>query len=265
MKEAPSRIVSLTPGNTEVLYALGLGDRLVGVDDQSDYPLEARELPTVGGTMNVDLAKVAALRPDLVVASLGVPGTQRNLDRLEQQGIPSFTVDPKSLADVLGCILSLGEKTGREEAASGLVAELSARMEAVAELVAPAPARPRVYWEWWPKPFITPGRGSWVTDLIEMAGGVNVFGEMEQESVTIDEDMVFTRMPDVIIASWCGVERLVERDRIMSRRGWEILSAVQTGRVYVVEEDPFGRPGPRLMEGLERVARILHPELFPGR
>jgi iron complex transport system substrate-binding protein len=260
----PSRIVSLAPGNTEILYALGLGDRLVGADEQSDYPPEARALPKVGGTMNVDVERVAALKPDLVVASLSIPGTQRTLARLEQRGFRHTTVDPKNLADVLGSILALGETTGRDEAASALVAELSARMEAVAEVVAPAMARPRVYWEWWPKPFITPGRGSWVTDLIEMAGGVNVFGELEQESVTIDEDMVFTRMPEVIIASWCGAERLVEREKILSRRGWDITAAVRNERVYVVDEEPFGRPGPRLMDGLELVARILHPELFPA-
>lgn len=264
MSGSPSRIVSLTPGNTEILYAIGLGDRLVGADDQSDHPAEARRLPKVGGTMEIDVGKVAGLKPDLIVATPSIPGLERKLRKLEELGFSHIAIDPKSFADVLSSIVALGEATGREEAANELVVEMGARMEAVAEVVAGASWNPKVYWEWWPKPLISPARYNWLTDLIEMAGGVNVFGEFEKDTVTVDEDMVFARMPEVIIASWCGVERMVERERIMSRRGWEILPAVQSERVYVVEEEPFGRPGPRLVEGLERVARILHPDLFPS-
>ena len=265
MKQLQSRIVSLAPGNTEMLYALGLGGRLVGVDNQSDYPAEAQRLSKVGDTMEIDLARVAELAPDLVVASLSIPGMERNLRKLEAEGLNCTIVDPKSLADVLSAILSLGEITGREGAANDLVAELSVRIEQVAERVDFTTSRPSVYWEWWPKPLMSSGRHNWVTDLIEMAGGTNIFGDMEQETFTLDEDMVFTREPEVIIASWCGAERLVEREKIMSRRGWDILPAVRSDRVYVVDEEPFGRPGPRLVDGLERIARILHPDLFANR
>ncbi len=263
MTETPARIVSLAPSNTEILCALGLMDRLVGVDRRSDYPPEVKRLPKVGPELEIDVEKVAELDPDLVVASLSVPGMERNLPKLERRGLRYVVIDPKSLADVLDSILSLGETTGRSEQAEELVRQLGDRMDRIASLAARATTRPRVYWEWWPKPLITPGRISWITDMIDMAGGVNVFGDIDRESLRIDEDVLFTRQPEVIVASWCGAEKLVEREKILSRRGWDILPAVRNDRVYVVEEEPFGRPGPRLVEGLERVVRMVHPEL-PG-
>lgn len=262
MSSTPSRIVSLAPSNTEILCALGLLDRLVGVDRGSDYPPEVQRLPRVGRELDIDVAKVAELKPDLVVASLSVPGMQRNLPGLDACGLRYVVIDPKSLGDVLESILTLGEITGRSDAAQALVQQLSERMDQTAALVSGASTRPRVYWEWWPKPLITPGRRNWMTDIVEMAGGINVFGEFDRESVTVDEDMVFTRQPEVIIASWCGAEKLVDREKIKGRRGWGILPAVRSDRVYVVEEATFGRPAPRLVDGLERVARLLHPELY---
>ncbi len=262
MAETPNRIVSLAPSNTEILGALGLADRLVGVDNRSDYPPEVQRLPKVGRELEIDVERVAELQPDLVVASLSVPGMERNLPRLERSGLRYVVIDPKSLGDVLDSILSLGEVTGRSDVARILVQQLGDRMDAVAALVSEAPSRPRVYWEWWPRPFITPGRRSWVTDMIEMGGGVNVFGDLERESATVDEDLIFTQQPEVIVASWCGAEKLVDLAKIKGRRGWEILPAIQQDRVYVVEEAPFGRPGPRLVEGLERIARMIHPEMF---
>jgi len=262
MDKTPSRIVSLAPSNTEILWALGLGDRLVGVDSRSNYPPEVRRLPRVGKGLDIDVGTVAELKPELVVASLSVPGMERNLPKLETQRLRYVVIDPKSLGDVLQSILDLGEVTGRVVEAQRLVQQLGDRMDVVASRVSEASARPGVYWEWWPRPLITPGRKSWITDMIEMAGGVNVFGDQDRESVNIDEDMVFTRSPEVIVASWCGAEKMADRERIKGRRGWQILPAVQNDRVYAVEEESFGRPGPRLVEGLEAVARMLHPEMF---
>jgi len=262
MNETPSRIVSLAPSNTEILCALGLADRLVGVDDHSDYPPEVQQLPRVGRELEIDAERVSRLRPDLVVASLTVPGMERNLPKLQSEGLRYVVIDPKSLEDVLGSICTLGEVTGRSAAAQQLVQRLGDGMERIAARVARASARPRVYWEWWPKPLITPARLSWVTDMIDMAGGVNIFGEFDRESLRVDEDMVFSRQPEVIVISWCGAEKLVDKQRIRERRGWDVVPAIRDDRVYVVAEAPFGRPGPRLLDGLERMARMFHPELF---
>jgi iron complex transport system substrate-binding protein len=261
MGDAVSRIVSLAPSDTEILCDLGLAGQLVGVDSDSDYPVEVRGLPKVGRGIQIDTGWVADLQPDLVVATLGAPGMELVLAKLEHQGMRCLAVAPKSLADVAESFLLLGEATGRQEAAQRLADRLNAAIERVAMVAAESERHPAVYWEWWPKPLVTAGRLSWINDIIEMAGGVNVFADVEQESPAIDEDLVFGRMPEVMVASWCGAERMPDLERIRSRRGWETVPAVQRDRVYVVDF-PFDRPGPRLAEGLELIAKLLHPELF---
>ncbi len=262
MDDTASRIVSLAPSNTEILCALGLTDRLVGVDADSDYPPEVQHLPKVGRGMEIDTVRIAELKPDLVVAILGAPGMELVVARLEGQGLDCLTLAPRSLGDVMESFLLVGQATGCEAAAQRMVDEINEAVERVATLAAEAESRPFVYWEWWPKPLVTAGRLSWITDMIEMAGGVNVFAELEQESPAIDEDLVFSKKPDVMIASWCGAERQPDVEKLKSRRGWEMVPAMQQDRVYTLGDFPFDRPGPRLAEGLELLARILHPELF---
>ncbi|MCL4370753.1 MAG: cobalamin-binding protein [Chloroflexi bacterium] len=263
MSEKASRIVSLAPSNTEILCALGLADRLVGVDADSDYPPEVQWLPKVGRGMEIDTARVAELKPDLVVATLGAPGMERVVSRLEGQGLRCLTLAPRSLGEVIESFLLVGEAVGCQGVARQMVDGMNETIERVATLAAESESRPSVYWEWWPKPLVTAGRLSWMTDMIEMAGGVNAFAELDQESPAIDEDLVFGKRPDVMIASWCGAERQPKVEMLKARRGWEIVPAVQRDRVYTLGEFPFDRPGPRLAEGLELVARVLHPELFP--
>lgn len=263
MDGTPSRIVSLAPSSTEILGGLGLMDRLAGVDVDSDYPPEVLRLRKVGRGMEIDIARVAELKPDLVVATLGAPGMELIISRLEGQGLRCLTLAPRSLGEVMESFLLVGKATGHEEAAHRMVDGMNEAVERVATLAAEAESRPSVYWEWWPKPLVTAGRLSWITDMIEMAGGVNVFAELEQESPAIDEDLVFDRKPDIMVASWCGAERQPKVEMLKARRGWEIVPAVQQDRVYTLGDFPFDRPGPRLAEGLDLLARILHPELFP--
>lgn len=259
---SPDRIVSLTPGSTEVLCALGLAGSLVGVDDDSDYPAEVRSLPKVGRGTQIDADRVAVLRPDLVVTYLGPPGMEMLLARLERRGTRTLGVAARGLGGVMESIGRIGEATGRPEEAARVVEEMAARVESISLVAAESVTRPSVYWEWWPKPLVTAGGASWIGDMIELAGGVNAFGGLDEESPAIDEDLVFAREPDVVIACWCGAERMPEPARIKARRGWDLVPAVRNDRVYVVAEGLFERPGPRLAEGLERLARMLHPELF---
>jgi iron complex transport system substrate-binding protein len=261
MSNTASRIISLAPSNTEILCALGLAERLVGVDADSDYPPEVRGLPKVGRGIQIDTAWIEELRPDLVVATIGMPGMELVLAKLEHQSLRCLALAPRSLIEVTESFLLLGEATGRQEAAQRLADQMHETIERVATVAAEAESHPSVYWEWWPKPLVTAGRLSWITDMIEMAGGGNAFADLEQESPAIDEDLVFGKMPEVMVACWCGAERPPDQEKIKSRRGWEIVPAVRQDRVHVVEF-PFDRPGPRLMEGLGVVAKMLHPELF---
>lgn len=262
MTETLSRIVSLTPSTTEIVAALGLLDRLVAVDEDSDHPVEVERLPRVGRGIQIDTTLVTGLRPGLVVTTLGMPGMELVLAKLEHEGIRCIALAPKSLHEVGETFLAIGEATGTLEAAQQLVDRLNEGIERVATIAAGAESYPSVYWEWWPKPLVTPGRLSWVTDMIEMAGGANVFGDVEQESPAIDEDQVFAKAPEVMVACWCGAERMPEVEKIRSRRGWGLVPAVRDNRVYVVPEGIFERPGPRLIDGIEQLGKMLHPELF---
>ena len=256
------RIVSLAPSNTEIAFALGLGEHVVGVDDHSDYPPEVAGLPRVGPDLCVDVDRVAALRPDLVLASLSVPGMERNVEALRQRGLPYLVLDPRRWPEVLASIEAVAAATGREERGRALVHHLQARAAAVRRRMAALAARRRrpwrLYLEWWPRPLITPGRQSWFTDMAELVGGQNIFADLDRTSGVVEPETVVAREPDVILLCWCGtLQGHMDPGRVAVRPGWNRLEAVARGRIVPLPEALFGRPGPRLVEGLERLAALL--------
>lgn len=253
------RIVSLAPSDTEIAYALGLGPRVVGVCDDSDWPHEARAVAKVGMDLQIDAERVAALEPDLVLASLSVPGMEKCVDAVRSRGLKTLVLDPKTLSDVMLDILEVGRVVDVEDRAKALVAQMRARLINVESSVEGQP-RVRVYWEWWPRPLITPGRKSWMVDILRIAGGEMLFEEIEKESSPILEDQVLSKDPEAVVLCWCGtLQRKQDPARVMARPGWQRVKAVASGRVYGADEGLFGRPGPRLVEGAEWLAKILHP------
>jgi iron complex transport system substrate-binding protein len=259
----PQRIVSLTCSNTEILFALGLGARVVGVDDWSDFPREVRSLPKVGPDLKIEMAKVAALEPDLVLASLSVPGMERNLPGLERLGLPFLVLEPRSLDDVFKDIETISAATGVSKAGRRLIADLQARIQAVRARAREAIDRPTLYWEWWPKPLISPGRLSWILQMSELAAADLLFKDVEATSFVVQESQVCEQDPDLVMLCWCGtLQEKMNVSKVRERPGWERLRAVKQGRIHCFPEDLFGRPGPRLIEGLERLARVVHPEVF---
>ena len=262
----PRRIVSLAPSNTELLFALDLGDRVVGVDDDSDHPAAVAGLPRVGRDLQIDVERVAVLQPDLVLASLSVPGMERNVAALAARGLPFVTLNPTSLEGVLATIRRVGELAGAEEAAAALLDGLERRIAVVRAATARLPhaQRPGVYWEWWPRPAISPGRRSWVTDLLALAGGRNLFDAVEATSCVVDGAAVRAADPEVAIACYCGARRLVAPEKLAARPGWASLRATRGRRLYALLEASFGRPGPRLVDGLELLCGLLHPGLLPA-
>ena len=256
----PSRIVSLAASNTEILWALGLAERLVGLDDFSDFPPEVQHLPRVGRDLAIDAGKVAALEPDLVLASLSVPGMERNLPPLEAQGVPFITIRPNGWTGLWDDIRTIATACGVPDRGTDLVGRLQARAAAIGAAVADVPARPRVYWEWWPRPPITAGRPSWITEMLHLAGAENCFGDLEAESGPIELEQLRTRGPDVFVLCWCGARKLPKPTVVAERPGWAELAPVRSGRLHAVLEPHFGRPGPRLVDGLEELARLFHPE-----
>lgn len=256
----PQRIVSLSASNTEILAALGLTEQLVGVDTWSDYPPAVRALPKVGRELNIDMAAVAALQPDLVAACLSIPGMEGNVARLEAAGLPFVAVESVGLESIFQNIHRLGEATERQEQATALIEQMQQRMAAVQQRAAELTERPRVYWEWYPQPLVAAAGKSWMTRLIAMAGGENIFADRPEESAKVQLDEVLARRPDVILACWCGARTPPTAERVAARPGWERATAVRSGRVHVLPEAYFARPGPRLADGLELLAALLHPE-----
>ena len=246
------RIVSICPSNTEIVCALGLGVALVGVDLSSDWPAEVRSLPRVGPDLDVDVAAIAALKPDLVLSSLSVPGMEKNLERLDAAGLPHLVLDAQSIAGVFGSIQLVGRLVGRGAHAETVVAGMQARLTAVALRSAQLPRRARVFLEWWPKPVITPGRRCWTTEMIQIAGGDNVFGDLDVRSTPVETPSVIPFAPDILLTCWCGVPHERQKPEKMGERpGWDQIPGVREKRMYAAEERLFGRPGPRLVEGVE--------------
>jgi iron complex transport system substrate-binding protein len=254
------RIVSIAPSNTEILHALGLGRRIVAVDHWSDYPPRVLRLPRIGSDLHVDIPKVAELQPDLVVSSLHVPGMEDNLPGFERAGLAYLAVGGRGLDGVWQDMQVIGRFLGREARAEALVAETRQRMARIAERFGDTPRanRPRVHWEWSARPVVA-ARRSWVNELLEMAGGQNAYADLDVESVRVQSEEAAARQPDVVVACWCGARKLPTVDRILARPGWQDTPAFRARRVVVFKEDLFGRPGPRLAQGLERLAALLHP------
>jgi iron complex transport system substrate-binding protein len=250
------RIVSVSPSNTEILHALGLGRRIVGVDRWSDYPPRVTRLPRVGSDLHVDVERVLELQPELVLASLHVPGMEDNIPLFDQAGVPYLAVGGVGLDGVWTDMRLIGRYLGRESRAEALISVTQARMATIAASVTRG-KRPRVHWEWSAHPFVAAKR-SWITELLEMVGAENVWADLDVESVRVAPDEAIARQPEVVVACWCGVRKLPDVSRVLARPGgWQATPAFRDRRVAVLSEAFFGRPGPRLAVGLEQLAAIL--------
>lgn len=251
----PERLISLAPSITETLYALGLGDRLVGDTDYCDYPPEAKLKPHVGAVLNPSLEKIVALKPDLV---LGIVEANRRetVDQLDRLGIPLYGLTAHSLDDTLRLISDLGRVLDDTAPAQALVASLQRRMDAAEQRVAGQP-RPKVLFVTWYRPLITAGPHTFVSDVIQRAGGVSISNDLHGEWPRLSLEEVLKRDPDVILfPSDAALSPGLKE--IAALPGWKDLRAVKDHRTYFVTEAII-HPSPRLVDALEEVARILHP------
>ena len=254
----PQRIVSLVPSVTEILYALNAESLLVGVTDFCDFPPEARSRPKVGGMVAPSLEAIVALRPDLVIATN--EGTREDtFTQLSRVGVPVYLVAAHHVADATSLIRRLGELTRREHAAGPLVAGLEQRIEAV-KIAVRSLVRPRVLYVLWPEPLIVPGRGSIVTELIQLAGGQSLTADDPDAWPRYSLEAAVAKSPEVILLANHGAGTgAVSMDKW---RRLASLPAVKTGRLLSVDGDLMHRYGPRFVDGLEQLARAIHPEAF---
>lgn len=254
----PARIISLVPSVTEILFTIGAQDRLVGVTDFCDYPAEARRKPSVGGMLAPSLETMVALRPDLVVATTS-GNRHETFDQLARLKIPVYLVNPITVADVLDLLSRLGRLTDRANAADRAVATLRERIQAVSARVTGRP-RPRVLYVLWPDPLIVPARDALVSELITLAGGDSVTADGGQGYPRYSMEAALARNPEVIILASHGSEKSP-----LVRSKWERFSqvpAVAAGRLHTMDGNLMHRYGPRMVDGLEKLARLIHPEAF---
>ncbi|MDQ0255128.1 iron complex transport system substrate-binding protein [Evansella vedderi] len=259
------KLISLCPSNTELLAYLDLIPSLIGVDDYSDWPEEIQHLPKLGPDLSIDMDKVEKLKPDLVLASLTVPGMEKNIEELEKRNIPYVIVpNPKTLSSVGEQLLFIGKETNTYERAIVIYNKFHAIIEDYKAKSSQVGNVKTLYWEWWPKPVFTPGAANWLTEISELAGGINIFKDYEDANVQTDWEDVRKRNPDVISLVWVGVEKVkVNPSVLLKRPGWMEMDAIKTKQLYVLDEPYFCRPSPRLLIGLKKIAHILHPEIYP--
>lgn len=261
--DAPRRrIVSLSPAYTETLFALGAGDRVVGVDDYSDYPPEAASRAKVGGGHHANLESIVALEPDLVVALV----EEQEVDALVARGIPAIKLLPRDFEGVLQTILLLGRVTGTGPCAEQIVSGMRERITRV-EAQVKGLRRPRVFLELDgtdpARPF-TSGPHSFIGAMVQAAGGANIAQDIQTPSGQMSLETIVAEDPEVIVLMDSrNPVNPQSREDVLHRRGWSGISAVRNGAVISVDSAYFSRPSPRFVIGIEQLARVLHPEAFP--
>jgi len=252
----PRRLISLAPSITETVYAMGLGDRLVGDTDYCDYPPQAKAKPHVGAMLNPSLEKIVALKPDLVLGT-DEANRRETADQLERLGIPLYGVTAHSLDETLRSIQDLGRALEWEAAAEKLVAGLRERAKAVEKRVKGRP-EPKVLFVVWYRPLITVGSQAFIADVIRRAGGISISDDLKGEWPHMSLEEVLARNPDVIL--FPQTEAFApELEEFRKLAGWRDLPAVKSHRMYSISETIM-RPCPRLIDALEELANTLHPE-----
>ena len=258
----PKRIISLAPNVTEILFALGLGDRIVGVTRFCDYPAEARTKTKIGGFLDPDVERIKALGPDMVIAFRGNPLSV--LHKLEEIGVPLFTLDIKNeLASVPHMIAQIGAATGRAAEAARLNMGLDLKLDRITSALASVPEKPRIFLSLEGLGLWTFGRDSYFNDLLARAGAVSVTAGIDKRWFEYGREALIRDDPDAFVIL-AGSESNFRRaaDWFRSQAGLRELKAVRTGRILFLDQNAASRFGPRLYDALDALARLLHPERF---
>jgi iron complex transport system substrate-binding protein len=256
---SPKRIVALAPSLAEIVFDLGEGAKLVGVTQFSDFPAEARKLPKVGSYVRLDLERIVALKPDLC---LGIRdgNPMHQVEKIEAAGIPVYIIDPRNTKGIMEAMRGMGAALGVPKRAEALVADMAGRIERVRQRVATTPSRPRVFFQLHTPPIVTAGSNTFTDELITLAGGINLgAGPVAYPRFSWEQALALN--PEVVVITAMGNKRQPEQ-LLAEWRQWTQLAAVRSGRIHVVDDNLYDRPTRRLIDGLEALVRIIHPELF---
>ncbi len=263
IRDIPQRLISLSPSNTEIVYALGLEDRLVGVTTYDNYPEAAQDKPKVSEYSNIDMEKVVSAKPDLILAS----NIQKNdaIPAFEKLGIAVLTLEPGTVDETIRDIELLGRVCGKTQQAVALVSRLRDRIRAItdktAQLTLTGSQIPRVFFLTWHDPLWTTGSNTVIDDLITNAGGFNIAADLSGHA-QIDLESVIDRNPQIIFVMSSMGDQDTSYNYIKQEPRFQATAALKNNQVYKVDADIFGRTTPRLVDGLETLAKLIHPEIF---
>ena len=268
----PQRIISLAPSNTQILFAIGLGDKVVGITDYDHYPynftawIEAGNITSIGGFSTPNKETIASLSPDLILAT---PINDPDVVTLRDLGYKVLVLNPTDVGGVLSDISLVGKAAGADSDAASLVDSLTSQISAIEAKIASANLpKPKVYYEVWTPPLMSAGNGSFINDVILKAGGINIFGGETQQYPSVSSETVVQSNPDVILlptemANTGEAPFYGSVADVKARPGWSTISAVENDRVIIVSGDLFAEAGPRIAEQIAvAAAKAFYPELF---
>jgi iron complex transport system substrate-binding protein len=264
----PERIVSVAPSNTEMLFAVGAGDNVVGVTDYCNYPynftawIEAGNMTSIGNYYSPSVEPIVALQPDLVLASTGSLDAAANLKAL---GYNVLVLEAKTIDGVLQDILLVGRATGNDAKAGAVVSDIRERIDTIATQATAATTTPKVYHEVWNEPLMSAGPGTFIDELITLAGGENIFNDATTSWPVTSSEAIIEKNPDVMFFPdmYMGQANFYETiEAVKDRPGWDSITAVKNNALYEINADIISRSGPRLVDALEDIAKMVHPEIF---
>lgn len=262
VEEKPERIISLAPSNTEMLFAVGLDEEIVGVTTFADYPEAAVNKEKIGSITEPNIEKIVSLEPDLIIAA-GI-NKKETIDNLKDLGITVAGFYPSSIDDTLETFKKMGRLTGRAEESRKIVTDMYLELAAIKDIVdsqLEEHARPKVFYEIWSDPLTTAGEGSFIDDLIYQAGGINIGAEAQGMWPQFSLEKLLLEDPEVYISSPHSAPHQVTVETIKDRDNYGTLSAVENDRIYIVDQNIVSRPSPRIIKGLKLFVNAIFPEL----
>lgn len=255
--KTPQSIVALSPASVEILFAVGAGSQISAVSDFTDYPVAAVELPKVGGFdgKTLSMEKILSFKPDFVYLTDGMHNFL--IESLEQYGIPYYLSKADSIESVEKEILEVGELVGHKKDAAAVVKQMEAKLEPYKNLKLNRARKPSVYYEVWNAPYMSAGSASFINDVIVTAGGENLFGDVAEAYPIVSEETIIARNPIVILLPATSG---VDASAVASRAGWKNIYAVENNQIFIIDDNVFTRPGPRIADCVETLYHLLGNE-----
>jgi len=264
LEEKPERIISLAPANTELLFALNLNKEIVGVTTFADYPQEAKAKEKIGTITEPNIEKIISLEPDLILANS--VNKMESIERLRELGCKVVAFDARTVNDTISTIKVVGKLTGQEELAQKIVTDMFLQLAEIKSLVdnkLEECSRPKVFYEIWNQPLYTAGKNTFIDDIINIAGGINIGAEAKGAWPQYSLEKLLLENPDIYISSPHSAPHKVSVGSIKNRDNYGSLNAVKNDRIYIMNQDIINRASPRIITGLKKVVKAIFPDLAP--